>query len=137
MQAAQKPKRVIKQTPGQSARPKPLLREAPRPQPTQLVWLCALPLARPPRWTLLGTQKEHRGRSRGSRIRPADDVELEDRLTSHQLRERFGSAVAAVAARAAPADVAGRLAQIASLHDAGVLTDAEYDAKRAELVAQL
>jgi hypothetical protein len=29
------------------------------------------------------------------------------------------------------------LAQIASLRDAGVLTDAEYDAKRAELMAQL
>lgn len=34
-------------------------------------------------------------------------------------------------------DLPGRLAQIASLHDAGVLTDAEYAAKRAELVAQL
>lgn len=33
--------------------------------------------------------------------------------------------------------VADRLRKIGELHDSGILTDAEYDAKRAELVAQL
>jgi hypothetical protein len=33
--------------------------------------------------------------------------------------------------------VADRLRKIGELHDSGILTDAEYEAKRAELVAQL
>lgn len=86
---------------------------------------------------ILAAELAVEGVKAGIRLRGRASRQLENPGFDEDVTAEVGSAVAAVAPQAAPADVAGRLAQIASLHDAGVLTDAEYAAKRAGLVAQL
>jgi hypothetical protein len=60
--------------------------------------------------------------------------EFQDVLTSHQIRSHF--AAAAQPASDGP-DVTTRLTQLDSLHNSGVLTDAEFTAKRAEIISRI
>ncbi|MEU8351652.1 SHOCT domain-containing protein, partial [Streptomyces sp. NPDC048845] len=45
--------------------------------------------------------------------------------------------VLAADVRPAPADIADRIRHLGALHDAGLLTDAEFSHKKAELLAEL
>lgn len=61
-------------------------------------------------------------------------AEFDDLLRSHQVRRRFGGAPAQ-AQPGAPASVADELAKLAAMRDQGILTDAEFQAQKARLLA--
>ncbi|MFD3514005.1 DUF4429 domain-containing protein [Streptomyces sp. NPDC058657] len=52
-------------------------------------------------------------------------------------RERVAAVAAAGAGRREPADIAERIRHLGDLHRAGLVTDDEFDAKKAELLAEL
>jgi hypothetical protein len=53
------------------------------------------------------------------------------------VRDRGGDAVRVIAGRRDPADIADRIRHLGDLHQAGLVTDDEYRAKKAELLAEL
>lgn len=72
------------------------------------------------------------------RVSHAEAQIVKDTLTRLMLGGASDVAVAAPAAPAAPqADIAQQLHQLASLRDAGILTDQEFAAKKTELLARL
>jgi hypothetical protein len=89
---------------------------------------------------------EHRSKPGSSTTDAAKD-ENSVLFTKKQMREfedlraAVQAAITAQGATASPAapsvDVAEQLRQLAALHNEGLLTDAEYEAKRAELIARM
>lgn len=77
------------------------------------------------------------GNSIDFRVSHAEAKQIRDVLNGLMLSAPAPTPAAADAAAAPREDVAGALQQLASLRDAGVLTDEEFAAKKAELLSRL
>lgn len=63
--------------------------------------------------------------------------EFEDRLRVHDIRKLFRPATTLTIAVESPPDIPAQIERLAGLHAKGILTEAEFSSKKAELLAKL